>query len=308
MDNIKRPLVATFNGISQVTFLQKPWFGLTVFIGLLLIDGYTALNVILASFTSYLIAEALYDKDYAVSGLAAFNSVLLVLMVEAFLGGFNSVIWVIPTTIICMGIHHVFKILLEKVSLVPLALPTVFSAYLMMYLNKLWPGVFFSDKLSFPTTTMFDSLTFGWLDRIILSGGDIYLQASVAFALILTVAFLVFEREYIIYLLTAYFFSLGIFYLFSLFFDIDPMNFTTFNILLTMMGLKAFDLLPMNKYLLPKLFLISLAVIVVKFLYDYLLGIVGLPSIVLAFVTVVDAVLIYKNKKEVNETLEHHSA
>ena len=130
MNNVKRPLSATFNGISQVTFLENPWYGLIVFLGLLLIDVYTALGVVIASFISYVIAEALYDKDFSVSGLAAFNSVLLVLMVEAFLGGFNSLLLVIPATIICMGLQHLFKVQLEKVNLVPFALPTVVSTYL----------------------------------------------------------------------------------------------------------------------------------------------------------------------------------
>ena len=35
MDNLKESLAATFNGISQVTFLEKPWFGFMIFVGFL---------------------------------------------------------------------------------------------------------------------------------------------------------------------------------------------------------------------------------------------------------------------------------
>lgn len=298
MDNLKESLAATFNGISQVTFLEKPWFGFMIFVGFLFADVYTAIGVLIASFISYLIATVLYDKNFAVSGLAAFNSVLLVLMVEAFLGGFTSLFLVIPATMICMLVQHILKVLLAKINLVPFALPTVFSTYLMLLFDKIWPGVFFTDKLLFRFTIIFDTLNFSIGNHFLLSGGDLYLQASVVFSVILLIGFFIFEKEYIIYLLTSYFFSLIIFYVLGFFFNVEPIGFTTFNILLGMMALRAFDLMPMNKYLILKLFLVTLAVIVVKFGLDYLLGLVGLPSIVLPFIVVVDAVLIYKNIKE----------
>lgn len=308
MNILKEPLAATFNGISQVTFLEKPWFGFLVFIGLLFVDVYTALGVLIASFTSYLISLLLYDKEFTSSGLAAFNSVLLVLMVEAFLGGFTSLFLVIPATMVCMLIQHLLKVVLAKVNLVPFALPTVFSTYLMILLDKIWPGVFFTDKLLFKLTVIFDTLNFNIGNHFLLSGGDLYLQASVAFAVILVIGFFIFEKEYIIYLLASYFFSLAIFYLLGLFIDVDPMGFTTFNILLGMMALRAFGLMPMNKYLIIKLFFVTLAVIVVKFLLDYLLGLVGLPSIVLPFIVVVDAILMYKNIKESNKSYNNEIA
>lgn len=304
MDNLKESLAATFNGISQVTFLEKPWFGFMIFVGFLFADVYTAIGVLIASFISYLIATVLYDKNFAVSGLAAFNSVLLVLMVEAFLGGFASLFLVIPATMICMLVQHILKVLLAKINLVPFALPTVFSTYLMLLFDNIWPGVFFTDKLLFRFTVLFDTLNFSIGNHFLLSGGDLYLQASVVFSIILLIGFFVFEKEYIIYLLASYFFSLAIFYVLGFFFNVDPMGFTTFNILLGMMALRAFGLMPMNKYLILKLFLVTLAVIVVKFGLDYLLGLVGLPSIVLPFIVVVDAVLIYKNIKESSSSLD----
>lgn len=298
MDNLKESLAATFNGISQVTFLEKPWFGFMIFIGLLFVDVYTAVGVLIASFTSYLISLILYDKNFTTSGLAAFNSVLLVLMVEAFLGGFASLFLVIPATMICMLIQHILKVLLAKINLVPFALPTVFSTYLMLLLDKIWPGMLFTDKLLFKLTVIFDTLNFSVGNHFLLSGGDLYLQASVIFAVILVIGFIIFEKEYIIYLLASYCFSLLVFYLLGFFFNVDPMGFTTFNILLGMMALKAFGLMSMNKYLIIKLFFVTLAVIIVKFALDYLLGLIGLPSIVLPFIVVVDAVLMYKNIKE----------
>lgn len=302
MNNLKVPLAATFNGISQVTFLEKPWFGFMILIGLLLVDVYTAAGVLIASVISYFIARVLYDSNFAVSGLASFNSVLLVLMVEAFLGGFTSLFLVIPATLVCMLVQHLLKVLLEKVDLVPFALPTVFTTYLMLLLDKVWPGLFFTDTLSFKLTVIFDTLNFSAGNHFLLSGGDLYLQASVVFAVILVAGFFIFEKEYIIYLFASYFFSLFIFYVLGFFFNIDPMGFTTFNILLGLMALKAFGLMPMNKYLVIKLFLVTLAVILVKFVLDYLLGLVNLPSIVLPFIVVVDAVLMYRNIKQSSDS------
>lgn len=307
MYKLKEISIATFNGISQVTFLEKPWFGFMIFVGLLFIDVYTAIGVLIASFISYLIALVLYDKNFAVSGLASFNSVLLVLMVEAFLGGFNSLLLVIPATAICMLLQHIFKTLLAKVNLVPFALPTVFSTYVMLLTNKIWPGLFFSDKLSYKLTVIFDSINFDLGNHFLLSGGDLYLQASIFFALILVIGFFIFEREYIIYLLASYFFSLAIFYILGLFFNVDVMGFTTFNILLSMMALKAFGLMPMDRYLIIKLFSVTLAVIIVKFVLDYLLALIGLPSIVLPFIIVVEAVLTYKNVKESQNSYDENA-
>ena len=81
MSKYIEPLSATLNGISQVNFLQNPGFGLMIVVGLLFVDVYTAISVLLASLISYLIARVLYDDDFAMTGLASFNSVLLVLSI-----------------------------------------------------------------------------------------------------------------------------------------------------------------------------------------------------------------------------------
>lgn len=301
MSKYIEPLSATLNGISQVNFLQNPVFGLMIVVGLLFVDVYTVISVLLASLISYLIARVLYDDDFAMTGLASFNSVLLVLMVEAFLGGFSSILYVIPATMIVMAIQHLSKVLLEKVNLAYFSIPTILATYLMLFIHQIWPGVFFSDQLSFKLTGAFDGLDFSFGNHFFISASELYLQGTLLFSLVLILAFIIFEKDYLLYLVCAYFFSIAIFYVLGFAFPLDVMGFTTFNIVLTMMALKAFGFLPMNKEIILKLFLVTLAVIITKFILDYLLGLIGLPSIVLPFIVVTESVLISRNLKQARQ-------
>lgn len=304
MGKVKESLEATFNGISQVNFLQKPWFGFLVFLGFFFLNIYSAIAVLISSFISYLVAKVLYDREFAVSGLAAFNSVLLILAIYVFLGGFTSLFYVIPVTLFGMLVFHICKILFEKVDLVAFSLPFVLSTYVLILVDKIWPGVFFTDKYLYKIASLFDTLDFSIGNHFLFTSGDTFFQASLAFSLLLLVCYFIFEKEYIIYILSSYFFSLFIFFVIGQFFTVEITSFTTFNIVLTMMALKAFGLLPRNKMLIVKLFLISLAIILVKLAFDYLMGLIGLPSIVLPFILVTDTILAYQNIKKRSNSVE----
>ena len=303
MDNIKDGVTGVFNSVSQMNFLQKPWFGFIIFVGVLFLNVYAGVAVLIGSILSYLIARVIYDKEFAISGLPTFNTVLLILLLYVFLGGFTSLLYVIPTALISMLYFYILNFLLKKVDLVTFALPAVFGTYTMILIDKALPGVFFTDKYALNIARVFDGLDFKIANHFVTTIGDIYLQASIVFSLLLLISYLIFEKEYVLYVLASYFFSLIIFYVSGFFFEIVLMSFTTFNILLTMMAMKAFGLLPINKWLIVKLFSITLAVILLKFLLDYLLGLVGLPSIVLPSIIVCDIILTYNNMKKQTDPL-----
>lgn len=138
----------------------------------------------------------MYDREFSLSGLGAFNNVLLVLMVYAFLGGFSSLLLVVPAAIIGMLIFYICNYFLAKIDLVPLALPAVLSTYTMILIDKIWPSTFFTDGYSYRIISIFDNLNLGSFNHFLSTAGDIFLQKSLIFSIILLICFLIFKKEY----------------------------------------------------------------------------------------------------------------
>ena len=87
-----------FRGVGQVAFMDNPWTGLIMFIGLMYFNYYYALLGLIGGLTNYMTAVILLGKEYLLlstpnylnNGIFVYNGLLIGLMCGTFINGLNA--------------------------------------------------------------------------------------------------------------------------------------------------------------------------------------------------------------------------
>lgn len=280
-------LKAAFNGIAQVVFINNWKYGVIVFLAITSINISCGLAIFFASLITNIISSFFMKEEVIESGLASFNNVILFLILYAIFGGISNFLLILPFSLLCIVLEVVITKMLHKFSLPALALPAVFSVYILYGIDYILPNVLFTQSSFTAISAMTQTLGAGIINHFISNVGAVYLQTNAIFSLVLIIAFVVVQREYLIYICSSFIFTYLIYWLLSFVIAVDVATFPTFNILLGLMCAKVFGFLPLDNKLLFKIAAMTIAVTLLEILINWLFTPIGLPGLTIPFILVI---------------------